>query len=233
MTEQSIHSEDRGTGPTQTGDRRSRTIPELFPELIAGSIQTIGTAMKFSAKAEIYGEKEPADYLYRVLCGTVRTSRFLLDGRRQIGGFYFPGDIFGLEAGNEHGYSAEAILDSKVVLIKRSTMIGLAARNGEVARQLWDLTWRELARAQDHMMLLVKRSPERVAGFLLEMASRIPDGDAIELPMSRQDIADYLGLTIETVSRTLSNFQSESAIALPNSRRVVLRNRMALDQMNA
>jgi CRP-like cAMP-binding protein len=95
------------------------------------------------------------------------------------------------------------------------------------------LTGRELARVQDHVLLLIKTARERVAGFLLEMADRGPNDEAVELPMSRQDIADYLGLTIETVSRTLTGLESAATIALPSSRRVVLRNRAALRQMNA
>ena len=81
-------------------------------------------------------------------------------------------------------------------------------------------------------MLLVKTAQERVVGFLLEMAERIPSGNHVELPMSRQDIADYLGLTIETVSRTLTQLENASAIELPTSRRIVLRNRTALGRLN-
>jgi len=162
----------------------------------------------------------------------VRTYRILADGRRQIGGFHLAGDVFGLEVGEEHAFSAEAVTESKILVVKRSALMALAARDSDAARELWTLTGRELARVQEHIVLLVKTAQERVAGFLLEMADRRPAGDAVELPMSRQDIADYLGLTIETVSRTLSNLESEAAIELANSRRIVLRNRPALRQMN-
>ena len=86
---------------------------------------------------------------------------------------------------------------------------------------------------QDHILLLIKTAEERVVSFLLEMAARRPAADEIELPMSRQDIADYLGLTIETVSRTLRVLENSAAIALPNSRRVVLCNHSALCRLNA
>ena len=111
-------------------------------------------------------------------------------------------------------------------------MVGLAARDNEVARQLWTLTGRELRRVQDHIVLLIKTAQERVVGFLLEMAARMPAGNVVELPMSRQDIADYLGLTIETVSRTLTNLENAAAIELPSSRRIVMRNRTALGRLN-
>ncbi len=193
----------------------------------------MGAPMPFSRNAEIYGENEPADYLYKVISGAVRTYKVLSDGRRQIGGFYLPGDIFGLECGDEHSFSAEAITECKVLVIKRSSLVSLAARDGEVARQLWTMTAGELQRAQDHIMLLIKTAQERVAGFLLEMAARSVSSGEIELPMSRQDIADYLGLTIETVSRTLTQLEKSAAIAVPTSRRIVLRNRAALNRMNA
>jgi CRP/FNR family nitrogen fixation transcriptional regulator len=91
----------------------------------------------------------------------------------------------------------------------------------------------ELRRTQDHLLLLIKTAPERVASFLLEMAARIESGDEIELPMPRQDIADYLGLTIETVSRTLTQLENQAAIALPTSKRIVLRNRAILKRLNS
>jgi CRP-like cAMP-binding protein len=193
----------------------------------------MGALMPFARNSEIYGENEPADYLYKVVSGTVRTYKVLIDGRRQIGGFYLPSDMFGLEIGDEHTFSAEAITDCKIIVIKRSTVVALAARDNEVARQMWQLTARELQRAQDHVLVLIKSAQERVAGFLLEMSDRASDGGAVELPMSRQDIADYLGLTIETVSRTLTQLEKAATIELPTSRRIVLRNRSALTRLNA
>ncbi|MGE0035268.1 MAG: helix-turn-helix domain-containing protein [Xanthobacteraceae bacterium] len=192
----------------------------------------MGVAMNFGRNVEIYGENEPAEYLYKVISGSVRTYKVLSDGRRQIGAFYLPGDIFGLEMGDDHSFSAEAIVDSNISIIKRSTVVALAQRDNDIARQLWTLTGEELRRVQDHILLLIKTAQERVASFLLEMAARMSCDKAFELPMSRQDIADYLGLTIETVSRTLTHLESTAAIELPSSRHVVLRNRAALGRLN-
>jgi CRP-like cAMP-binding protein len=197
-----------------------------------GAIEMIGTVMSFARNAEIYGEGEQVEFLYKVVSGTVRTYKVLADGRRQIGAFYLAGDLFGLEAGEEHSFSAEAVSDSKVLVIKRSAIFALAARNSDVASQLWDLTTRELRRMQSHIMLLIKSAHERVAGFLLEMADRSPAPNEFELPMSRQDIADYLGLTIETVSRTLTSLENGATIALPSARRIVLRDRGALSKLS-
>jgi len=221
------------TNSANTFARNARIGAQVASESLDGTLEMMGATMSFPRNAEIYGENEPADYLYKVVSGTVRTSKILDDGRRQIGEFYLPGDIFGLEVGNDHAFSAEAIADAKVLVIKRSAVEALAARDNETARQLWATTGRELQRVQDHILLLIKTAQERVAGFLLEMADRIKTSNEVELPMSRQDIADYLGLTIETVSRTLTSLENASAIALPTSRRVVLCNRAALRKLNA
>ena len=196
------------------------------------SMQMMGAVMSFPRNSEIFGENEPADYVYKVVSGSVRTYKILSDGRRQVGGFYLPGDIFGLEFADEHTFSAEAISDAKVVVVKRSALTALAGRDASIGRELFALTGRELRRVQDRVLLLVKSAQERVAGFLLEMAERAAAGNIVELPMSRQDIADYLGLTIETVSRTLTGLETAAAIEVPTSRRIVLRNRSALNRLN-
>jgi CRP/FNR family transcriptional regulator, nitrogen fixation regulation protein len=204
---------------------RSGPLPE-------GPLGLMGAPMRFARNIEIYGEDEPAEYLYQVISGAVRTYRMLDDGRRQIGAFYLPGDVFGVEAGDAHLSSAEAICDAQVLVIKRSAVMARAEHEKDLAKQLWTLTVRELQRAQEHSLVLIKSAEERVAGFLLEMAGRKFSAGAIELPMSRQDIADYLGLTIETVSRTFTQLAQSGTIVLESSRRVVFRNRAALNRLN-
>jgi len=208
-------------------------VPPSAARSAVDPLEMMGAQMSFSRNAEIYGQGEAADYIYRVVTGAVRTYKVLADGRRQVGGFYLPGDMFGVEPGDEHTFSAEAIAASKVLVMKQSAVLALAERDSEVARQLWTLTGRELGRVQDHILLLIKSAQERVAAFLLEMAERVSSGNAVDLPMSRQDIADYLGLTIETVSRTLTHLESAATIEVPTSRRIVLRNRAALSRLNA
>jgi CRP/FNR family transcriptional regulator, nitrogen fixation regulation protein len=199
----------------------------------SGSIELMGALMPFARNSEVFGENEPADYLYKLVSGSVRSYKVLVDGRRQIGAFYVPGDIFGLESGDAHTFSAEAVSDCKILVMKRSAVMNLAARDPEVARQMWAAIARELTRVQAHSLLLIKTAQERVASFLLEMAERVPADGLVELPMSRQDIADYLGLTIETVSRTLTQLEKIAAIGVPSSRRILLRNRSALCRLNA
>jgi CRP/FNR family nitrogen fixation transcriptional regulator len=200
---------------------------------IADSIELMGARMPYARNVEIYGEGEPADYVYKVISGAVRITKLLDDGRRQVTAFHLPGEIFGLELGKEHRFSAEAITESRILVVKRSAVLALAGRDGEVARQLWALTADALQRVQDHMLVLgCMNARERVANFLLQLAKSV-SGDELELPMSRQDIADYLGLTIETVSRTMTQLENDAAIGLPTSRRIVLRNRAALSRLNA
>ncbi|HEY0224221.1 MAG TPA: helix-turn-helix domain-containing protein [Pseudolabrys sp.] len=203
------------------------------PTVAVGLFGLMGAALSFARNEEIYGEGEPAEYVYIVQSGCVRSSKILSDGRRQIGAFYLPGDVFGLEAGEEHSLSAEALAATTVRIVKRTAVTSRAACDSEMASHLLTLTIAELQRAQSRVILLIKSAQERVAGFLLEMASRNHSASEIELPMCRQDIADYLGLTIETVSRTLTQLENAAAIALPTSRHIVLRNRAALARMNA
>jgi CRP/FNR family transcriptional regulator, nitrogen fixation regulation protein len=218
------------------GIRRSSTRPVnasrtgvVDADALGQSMGLMGAMMAYPRNTEIFGENEPADYLYKVVSGSVRTYKILSDGRRQVGGFYLPGDIFGLEFAREHTLSSEAISDARVLVVKRSALDALAGRDASVAQQLFALTGRELHRVQDRILLLIKTARERVASFLLEMAERASENNTIELPMSRQDIADYLGLTIETVCRTLTSLETASAIEVSaSSRRIVLRNRAAL-----
>ena len=134
----------------------------------------------------------------------------------------FPGDMFGFTPEEQHEFCAEAVIDTHVLVSKSGLPLSLQS----------ELIRHELQLAQAHFLLLVQTAPERVASFLLEMAHRMR-GDEVELPMPRRDIADYLGLTVETVSRTLTQLKREAAIALPTSKRIVLRDRAALERLVA
>jgi CRP/FNR family nitrogen fixation transcriptional regulator len=188
---------------------------------------------EFSYKrgSEIYGEKEAAEYVYQVKSGAVRSYKLLSDGRRQIGAFHLGGDIFGLENGGEHRFTAEAIVDTTVRLIKRQSLETVAESDAVVARNLLSMTTSNLQHAEDHMLLLGRKtSLERVAAFLLEMDKRLTAAGVMALPMSRRDIADYLGLTLETVSRALSRLHDLGALVFigNNQRQIVLRDRTLL-----
>ena len=197
------------------------------------NVQVGGASMTFERNVEIFGEGESADYVYKVLSGSVRAYKVLNDGRRQVTAFYLPGDVFGIEPGSEHTNSAEAIDRATILLVRRNSLFNTAERDTEVARHLWSITAAELRRSQNHALLLIKTAKERIAAFLLDMSERLAGKGFVELPMSRQDIADYLGLTIETVSRTLTALSEGSTIQFLASRRIVLRNPSQLNELNA
>lgn len=192
------------------------------------SFALAGVRMSFGRNEEIFGEGEPADYVYQVGSGAVRTMRFSSDGRRQILAFHLPGDIFGLELGQTHGFSAEAVADSDIVMVRRSQLEKAAAQDPCAARALLVLTQQVLHSAREHALLLTRKGAgERVAVFLHQLAQRLVSNHEIDLPMSRADIGDYLGLTIESVSRAFSEMEHNHEIDLPSSRHVVLRNQHA------
>lgn len=209
-----------------------RRVPPATTHMLFGSPELIGITMTYDRNGEIYGEDEAADYVYKVVSGAVRTYKVLNDGRRQINAFYLPGDCFGLELGDEHTWSSEAIVGSTIAMVKRSAVLSASKRDGEVARQLWSMTAGQLDKARNHALLLIKSAQERVAAFLLEMSQRLAHSDSVELAMGRQDIADYLGLTIETVSRTLTQLENTRTIELLTSRVIALRNRSVLSRLN-
>jgi CRP/FNR family nitrogen fixation transcriptional regulator len=197
--------------------------------LFADCPEVIGVGSIYQPNEEIYGEGEPADQVHKVLRGVVRTYKLLDDGRRQIAAFYFPGDIFGLEPGENYSATAEAVVIAQVAVFPRRQIHAAASRSIEVARELWNRAAQNLHHAESHMLLLGRKTAmERVEAFLVEMSQRSQRAGHVSLPMSRRDIADYLGLTLETVSRALSQLQSEGGLQLSGARKIELRSRKLL-----
>lgn len=218
---------------------RTSASPSDFPAILGEHLTTPdGLPLRvnlneFSYKkgTEVFGEKEPANYVYQVVSGAVRSYKLLSDGRRQIGAFHLAGDIFGLEIGSDHRFTAEAIIDTTVRLMKRRSLELVAENDVAVARNLLNMTTSNLRHAEDHMLLLGRKtSLERVAAFLIEMDKRSTAAGVLALPMCRRDIADYLGLTLETVSRALSRLHDLDVLGFigNNQRQIVLRDRAKL-----
>jgi CRP/FNR family transcriptional regulator, nitrogen fixation regulation protein len=185
----------------------------------------IGVARSLSRDQEVFAEGSAAEAVYKVVSGAVRTLRLLADGRRQIIGFHLPGDVFGIEAHSVHGATAEAICETVLVSARRSSVLGDMEQQGRLVRHA--LT--ELRCSQDHLLTLGRRTAiERVASFLVDLVNRTGASEVLALPMSRQDIADYLGLTIETVSRTLTQMQARGIVRLHGCRQLRLLKRSAL-----
>ena len=197
---------------------------------IGDALDRMGVRMAFAKDEEIYAQDDEADFIYRVVSGAVRTTVLMSDGRRQVGEFYYPGDIFGLEPGPDHRFSAEALCDGVVLVLKRSALRAAGA-DADLQSAIWTAMSRELERAQGHMLLLGRKTAcEKVASFLSDLSQR-RSGDELDLPMSRQDMADYLGLTIETVSRMLSQLQSNAILEFAGCRHVRIKNPAALARL--
>ena len=206
--------------------------PRLLGELGALSHTKVSsTEFKYIRGTEIFGEAEPADYIFQVIEGAVRSHKLLSDGRRQIGAFHLVGDIFGLENGDFHRFTAEAIVDTTVRLMKRESLERVAKTDFAMIRSLLRMTTDNLQHAENHLLLLGRKtSLERVAAFLLEMDRRLPAGDVMALPMCRRDIADYLGLTLETVSRAISKLHKKGYLRFlgQTQREIVVLNRAGM-----
>ncbi|HVN00501.1 MAG TPA: helix-turn-helix domain-containing protein [Caulobacteraceae bacterium] len=193
-----------------------------------GSLTIVGAAKTYGNDQQIFGQGEATDYVYRVVSGAVRSFRVLADGRRQIDDFYLPGDVFGVELDVERSETAEAVGEVVVVAARRATI----ASDPEQAAKLWRHALGELSRSREHALTLGRRSAsERVASFLIDLNARLGADGELELPMSRQDMADYLGLTIETVSRTMTQLQGQRLIQLNGCRRVRLSRLSALVEL--
>jgi CRP/FNR family nitrogen fixation transcriptional regulator len=185
---------------------------------------------------ELFGEGDEAEFFYQVVSGAIRSCKLLSDGRRQIDAFHLQGDIFGIEAGAEHRFSAEAIGDVAVIAYRRSRLAAFIQDDPAFRDKIMTATMRSLERAYDHMLLLGRKAAQgKMATFLLDMAQRLSkDDENFELPMTRSDIADHLGLTIETVSRTLTQFVRSGLIRLPPAGRSIgLCNKLALRSLDA
>jgi CRP/FNR family nitrogen fixation transcriptional regulator len=200
--------------------------------VLVAAIDRLGARKTFGRESEIYAQDDQVERMFRVVAGVVRTSRVTADGRRQVGDFYYPGDIFGLEPGPDHRFGAEALTDCEVQVVRVASVRAFAG-DAEVDRAILEATRCEMERLQEHVLLLGRKGArERVAGFLMGLAQRAPKSQ-VDLPMGRQDMADYLGLTIETVSRMLTQLQGEDIVEFPSTRRFQVRSWEALEDLAA
>jgi CRP/FNR family nitrogen fixation transcriptional regulator len=185
----------------------------------ATGLQATGTALSFAANRLIYGEGDDAGAFYRVLSGVVRTYRILHDGRRQIDAFHGAGDVFGFDPLAGRRLSAEAVCDAVVIAYGRQGLEPGAAVNTKLLAQLFACAVASLIRSQEHSVLLGRRNAiEKVAAFLVDLANHAPRGAIITLAMSREDMADYLGMRVETISRTLAEMVRQALIELQTAR---------------
>jgi len=204
--------------PTLTNSESSHRSP-----LFAGISQLVSATFKVSRGGEIFGEGENAQFVYKLVTGSVRVCKTLTDGQRHISCFHVPGDVFGLERTATHRMGAEALEASQVLMFRRSQVERLIASDLDAAHQMLEIFVGKLDNAEAHMFRLGRQSAlQRVAAFLVEMERRLGRRDSLELPMTRRDMADYLGVSIETVSRSISQLQRQHALNRSEPRRLVL-----------
>ena len=199
-------------------------------------LDAIVTHIHMDAGETLFYETDEAGHVFTVASGTLRLHKMLPDGRRQITGFVLPGDFLGLSGRDGFSYTAEAVTEAGICRFPRRA---LEALFDDFPRLEKEILWKardELVAAQEQMLLLGRKMPaEKIASFLLGLSRRAErwemPSDPVLLPMSRGDIADYLGLTVETVSRTFTRLKSEGVIELPEAHRVVLSDRERLEEL--
>lgn len=191
----------------------------------------LGSVSHYARNNTIYSEGDGAEYSYKVVAGAVRLAKMLSDGRRQVAQFALPGDFFGIDWLDEHSMTAEALNDVSVICYRRGRLERLSDENHAIRAELFSTLRHDLWAAQNHLVILGRQSAlERVASFLLQLIDRRKDArkDTIDIPMSRQDIADYLGLTIETVCRMLTKLKDSAIIEIPDRHTIKVSNHSAL-----
>jgi CRP/FNR family transcriptional regulator, nitrogen fixation regulation protein len=221
------------TQPTANTNKHHAITPveRPAPRDALDLLEQFGATVTIRHDGEIVGQGDAAEFCYRILKGWVRRVKLMEDGRRQVCAFLMPGDLFGFDDLVTHDFAAEAVSDVVLRRYPRRLVEAMADGRLALARRLRDLTAISLRTAHSHLMLLGRKSAsERIASFLLEMAERLPEhGDYVVcLPMTRIDVADYLGMTIETVCRNLAQFRRDGTIAIERGG-IAIRNRVSLE----
>jgi CRP/FNR family nitrogen fixation transcriptional regulator len=230
MYTQSTHTPSTAT---RLQDRNWQGSARPPPEVRLRSLDSFSTTKTYCRNQEIYGQEQPAEAFYKVLSGTVRLCITRVDGRRQIIDLLLPDDVFGFASRGEYDYSAEAVeTNTRIAAYPRRRIEALAEGDPQVARVLHEIMCRCVSRLQSQLRILGRiTAREKVGSFLLEMADRLSDKPArkVILPISRYDIADYLAISVETVSRSLTDLKQRGVIALVGTRRVKIIDRHALE----
>lgn len=221
------------------------TTPEIFQDIavdrpldgeVSHRLFCISSIRSVPAKEVVYCQGDSSDYVYEVIEGVVKLYMLTADGRLQIMGFAYPGQILALDADSHHLTTAEAVTPAKLCQYPRAKFERVIDEHPQLARQLFAIVAQDLTAARSQMLLLGRKSAtERLASFLLDLSERSvargEDPDLIALPMSRGDIGDYLGLTIETVSRTMTRLRQLGVLDLHQHRTVAIRDRARLSEM--
>ena len=206
---------------------RSYSMCNILQGDAAGELEALARPTTFAPRTQIQSQDTPAHSVFNITAGVVRLSKLLSDGRRQVFGFALPGDFIGLGLRESHAYSADTLTNVTACHFDRASFSRFMSQQPALLRRLYDFTGRELAMAQEHIAVLGSRNAEeKLACFLLGLRTRMVRSvgllTTIPLAMSRQDIADYLGLTIETVSRMFTRFDREGVLEVTRDRVKIL-----------
>ena len=233
-----MHSQAAIVGNTARKVRWTPEVEREQPKSLRSAIDlkvidAFGTVVLVGRDQEIFAEGDSSEFCYRLIAGAVRLVKLMPDGRRQIAEFHLPRDLFGFEICDTRYLSAEAVVDCTLIRYPRRRIEAIAEHDPEFARYLREMASGNLRRAHERMMLLARKSAdERIASFLEEMTERCgAKATTIELPMSRVDIADYLGLTLETVSRVLNRLHRDHVITLASATHIEVPDHGALREL--
>jgi len=204
--------------PCRSCEVRDKAICKALDDQELRQLCKISTSVKLHAGGTVFYEGDDSLYLFNVICGALRLSKLLPDGRRQVTGFLFPGDFLGFSVSGIYSYTADVLVPTELCRFEQASLTRMLDKFPKLEHQLLSLASNELAQAQDHIMVLgQKTATERVATVLLKLVARIGKQTggscALALPMTRADLADYVGLTTETVSRTISQLKKQGVLA--------------------
>lgn len=197
-----------------------------------------GTTAHVETGETLFFEGDPANSVYNLTSGLLRLSKLLPDGRRQIAGFIFPGDFLGITMEDDHAFTAEAISPAEICRFPRARFEAFVEAHPHLERRLYALAAHELAASRQQVVLLGRKTAtERLASFFLMLAGRNEEDcskgkpNVVRLPMNRTDIADYLGLRIETISRELAQLKSGRVIRLVSTHEIEILDRERLEEI--
>lgn len=229
-----VSGADRAPNPCLECDVRSLAVCSAVRASLLPKLTTLAAGRHVDVGCSLFDEGDPADNVFTLTEGMLKLYKLLGDGRRQIVGFLVPGDFLGLAFGRGYAYTAEAVTPVAACRFKRQQFLTLLDECPELEKEILTRATTELAAAQEQMLLLGRKTArERVASFILAMSRRrkLAPGETLELPMGRADIGDYLGLTIETVSRTLTALRKERLIEVNDRHLIKVRQPEALARL--
>ena len=233
-----VDKSDKNQTRCATCEIRSYSFCRCLKDDQLNIFSKISSEKEFKNKQTVFLQEEESKNLYNITQGNIKIYKLLRDGRIQIIGFLYPGDFFGSYKKGKYNYSAESIGNVKLCVFKQEVLDNYLEKNMNLAKELLHMTSHELTLAQDRIGILGKlNANQRMAAFILNISkqrARIGWQDnPISLPMVRQDIADYLGLTLETVSRELTKLKTSNLIKVLSSSQIYLRDKASLSVISS